>query len=1072
MNRLTHLLLAACLFIMGPAGATELSDAKTYVYKTVGKAALRLHVFAPTNHPTAEARPAIVFFFGGGWDHGEPSQFVQPAGYFASRGLVAICPEYRTHQSHGTTPLECVADGKSAMRWVRAHAAELGIDPNRIAASGGSAGGHVAAATAVLKDVEEAGADTGVGCVPNALVLFNPVLDTTDTGYGAKKLGARAREASPVHHISAGLPPTVIFHGRADTTAPFENSQRFADEMKRAGNVCTLLGYDGQRHGFYFREPFYATVLSEADKFLVQLGWIAPAPEAPGNLAAPKAAAIVLDDDEAEWVGEWKQSRRQTPLVGQGYRYDDAPNQGKKSARFVPNLPRAGKYEVRVLYPVTSKSASNTKVSVVCADGEQTLTLNQLEKPHALGVFRFEAGKAGVITISNEGADGFVVVDGVELVPAELKTKAATKTSGKVALKQAAAEPVRLARDAQPQSVDGKFYDLVVVGSTPGGIACAVRAAREGLSVLLVQHTRHLGGILANGLFQWDALYGGPRAPLFNEYAHLIEEHYRKTYGEKSSQYSQARFTQEHYPMSRFEPSVAEREFNRLVAAESNLTLLLGYYPAAVEREGARLTGATLQEFVAPNAAPVRVRAAMFADATYEGDLAALAKVPYRVGREGRDEYGEPHAGKVFCNIAPGPGPRDAVKGRLNLHPYAHKQGAVDPASPFTADGAIQAYNYRFCLSSDPNNRRLPEQPPNYNREEYLHFNRKGMSSGRLNGKGSFNSAILPGENYAYPDADWPTREKIIERHLHFALGLMYFLQNDESVSPAQRAQYREIGLPLDEFADNHNVPYEMYVREARRLVGRYVFKEQDNSLAPGLGRTPIHADSIAITDWAMDSHDCSTNRHAGYDFDGKLILTEESRPAQIPWRCLLPAGVDNLLVPVCLSATHVAWGAVRLEPVWMETGEAAGIAAALAKQRQMPPARLDADLLLRTLAERRLMVSFFNDVNVAGPEAWIPAVQYFGARGFFRDYDAKPGTPLTKTVAKVWAEGLAQLRAGKLEPMALARSLPPMPESPNEPVVSREEFATLAKLPLAQPASAPLPRGEACRLMFEALGK
>src|SRR6185436_18882328 len=133
-------------------------------------------------------------------------------------------------------------------------------------------------------------------------------------------------------------------------------------------------------------------------------------------------------------------------------------------------------------------------------------------------------------------------------------------------------EPVQLATGAQPADVDGKSYDLVVVEGTPGGIACAVRAAREGLSVLLVQHTRHIGGMLTNSLFQWDALYAGHRAPIFNEYAHMIEEHYRQTYGENSAQYRVAQFTQEHYPMSRFEPSVAEREFNRLVAAEKNIT--------------------------------------------------------------------------------------------------------------------------------------------------------------------------------------------------------------------------------------------------------------------------------------------------------------------------------------------------------------------------------------------------------------------------------------------------------------------------------------------------------------------
>jgi hypothetical protein len=225
--------------------------------------------------------------------------------------------------------------------------------------------------------------------------------------------------------------------------------------------------------------------------------------------------------------------------------------------------------------------------------------------------------------------------------------------------------------------------------------------------------------------------------------------------------------------------------------------------------------------------------------------------------------------------------------------------------------------------------------------------------------------------------------------------------------------------LPADEFADNGHVPYEMYVREARRIVGRHVYTEHDNSLAPGLGRTPVHPDSIAVTDWYMDSHACTTESRPGFHYDGKLILTEESRPGKVPYRSLLPQGVENLLVPVCLSATHVAWGAVRLEPVWMQTGEAAGFAVALAKQRGVAPAALDADLLVRTLCRAGFLLSFFND-----PQPIVPALQYFGTKDFFHDYDARLTEPLKPATAKLWADGLAQLRAGKLDPNSLARAV------------------------------------------------
>ncbi len=577
-------------------------------------------------------------------------------------------------------------------------------------------------------------------------------------------------------------------------------------------------------------------------------------------------------------------------------------------------------------------------------------------------------------------------------------------------------EPVRSTAAAE---VDGKKYDLIVIGGTPGGIACAVRAAREGLSVLLVQHNRHLGGMLTNGLMQWDALYGGPRAPVFDEYAKRIEDHYRETYGADSRQYAAARYTQSHYPMSRFEPSVAEHEFNRMVSREKNITTLLSHYPSAIGREGPLLQTLTLRAYAAAD--EITVTGGVYVDATYEGDLAALAKAPYRVGREGRDEYGEPHAGKVFANISGEKGPQAVKEGKLNLHLYGHTQGGIDPSSPFTADSAIQAYNHRFCLTNEDGNRRLPDKPPAYDREEYVNYYRKNMGAGHINGKGTFNAAILPGENHAYPEASWPEREKIIERHKNFALGLIYFLQNDESVPEKSRERYRRIGLPLDEYLDNDNLPYEMYVREARRIVGRHIFTELDNRLAPGLERTPIFTDSIAFTDWPMDSHDCTWDRSPGYDYDGKIILTEESRPAQVPWRTLLPPDVDNLLVPVCLSATHVAWGAVRLEPVWMQTGEAAGFAAALAKKNQTAPGKLERDLLIRHLAGSGVMISFFNDLEAAARHPAMPAAQYFATKGFFADYNAWLDEPLTEAVHEAWQKGIQQLQNGKLDPAKLA---------------------------------------------------
>jgi hypothetical protein len=273
-----------------------------------------------------------------------------------------------------------------------------------------------------------------------------------------------------------------------------------------------------------------------------------------------------------------------------------------------------------------------------------------------------------------------------------------------------------------------------------------------------------------------------------------------------------------------------------------------------------------------------------------------------------------------------------------------------------------------------------------------------------------------------------------------------------------------------------------MYVREARRLVGRHVFIEQDNSLAPGLARTPIMPDSIAITDWYMDSHSCTKDSRPGYHYDGKLILTAESRPAQIPYRSLLPKDVDNLLVPVCLSASHVAWGAVRLEPVWMCTGEAAGFAAALSKKENTTPGKLNADHLVRALVDHQQLVSFFNDIKVTDPEGSIPAVEYFATKGFFADYDARTGDVLTAKVALAWVAALADLQSGNLDPAAVAQQVALAEKLPEQKVTpyALEEALNVFHVPIpiagrimsliGPDNNQALFRGEVCRAFYQSL--
>ena len=265
----------------------KFEDARTETYKATGDTRLSLHVFEPATGPKVD-RPAVVFFFGGSWKHGSPAQFEQHCRHLASRGVVAIAADYRVAERHGVKPVSCVADAKSAIRFVRTHATRLGIAPQRIAAAGGSAGGHLAAAAALVPGFDDPGEDSGTSSVPDALVLFNPPLvlaplagmepaDFTSR-VSAERMGTDPKNLSPAHHVRTGAPPTIIFHGKADTTVPYATAEAFTRAMIAADNRCELVGYPRESHGFFnfgrgdganFRDT-----LARTDAFLVSLGWI------------------------------------------------------------------------------------------------------------------------------------------------------------------------------------------------------------------------------------------------------------------------------------------------------------------------------------------------------------------------------------------------------------------------------------------------------------------------------------------------------------------------------------------------------------------------------------------------------------------------------------------------------------------------------------------------------------------------------------------------------------------------------------------------------------------------------
>ena len=244
-------------------------------YKKTTKGDLELHVFKPAVD-TKKVRPAIVFFFGGGWTHGTPLQFYPECAWFAERGFVAISADYRTSFTHGTTPFESVADGKSALRWIRQHAARLGIDPRKIVAAGGSAGGQVAAAAGMVQGLDEPGEDLQVSSRPDALALWYPVIDNGPSGYGDATVKARYREISPLHNVDSDSPPTIVFLGTEDALIPVSTIRAFEARMKAADVGCEVRLFPGAGHPIYsYRKapvPEREKILRMTADFLAPLG--------------------------------------------------------------------------------------------------------------------------------------------------------------------------------------------------------------------------------------------------------------------------------------------------------------------------------------------------------------------------------------------------------------------------------------------------------------------------------------------------------------------------------------------------------------------------------------------------------------------------------------------------------------------------------------------------------------------------------------------------------------------------------------------------------------------------------
>jgi hypothetical protein len=528
--------------------------------------------------------------------------------------------------------------------------------------------------------------------------------------------------------------------------------------------------------------------------------------------------------------------------------------------------------------------------------------------------------------------------------------------------------------------------DVVVVAATPGGIAAAVSAARSGASVILLEEKNHVGGIVSGGLTNTDIYKKAAVGGLFAEFVKRVRQHYVRTYGENSEQVKVCQGGH------MFEPKVAEKVFREMLAGEKNIRLIerqrvisarvvgAGGTERAAER-GQRLDGAQPKDFgslvklvsitaedLAQPGSKVEFRAKTFVDATYEGDLAALAGVPYRVGRESRETFGEAHAGKIYLRFK-------------DTNPL--------PGSTGEADDGIQAFCFRTHVTKDLANAVPVEKPAAFIRDDYRVM-LDDMRSGRVkelrklmhffpmpNGKFELNNAHPEGatgvpsesfdlaeENWGWPEAGAAERERIFQRYWAHAEGYLWLLQNDPEVPPAIREAARQYGFPKDEFTDNRHRPHHIYVRQGRRIWGEYNFTQRDAALDNATGLPRRKPDGIAVAEFGFDSHGVHKYdpAHPGVR-EGYIFI--EHQPLQLPYRILVPKRVDGLLVPVACSASHVGYQTIRMEPVFMALGEACGIAAMKAQASGTTVRAVDVKTVQREIVRRGGVVLYENTVLV-----------------------------------------------------------------------------------------------------------
>ncbi|MCI0333960.1 MAG: FAD-dependent oxidoreductase [Planctomycetes bacterium] len=505
--------------------------------------------------------------------------------------------------------------------------------------------------------------------------------------------------------------------------------------------------------------------------------------------------------------------------------------------------------------------------------------------------------------------------------------------------------------------VAAETADVVVYGGTSSGIVAAIQAKRSGKSVVLIEPSNHLGGLTTGGLGATDIGNKRVIGGLARDFYRRVWKHYQDDAAwvhEQRDAYNgrNVRCNPRDDTMWTFEPHVASRIYREMLA-EAGITPILNERldrASGVKKNGPRIVSITTES-------GRTFAGRVFIDATYEGDLMAAAGVSYHVGREGNDVYGE-----TLNGVQPSLNTKNH-RFTQPVDPYV-KRG--DPSSGLlwgiqltklpaegSGDRAVQAYCYRLCTTDVPENRRPWPKPVDYDESRYELLLRNFEAGDHrapwhptwmpnrktdTNNNHAFSTDHIGG-NYDYPDADYATREKIVADHASYQLGLMWTLANHERVPPNVRDEFQSIGLAKDEFVENDNWPTQLYVREARRMIGPYVMTEHN------CRGTQVAEDSVGMGAYGMDSHNCQryVTPEGGVQNEGD-VQVHGFKPYPISYRAIVPRAeeCDNLLVPVCVSSSHIAYGSIRMEPVFMILGESAATAAALAIDRDVAVQEID----------------------------------------------------------------------------------------------------------------------------------